>query len=91
MQERRNTVCEVRVGGDPHVEPSRGLQLLKLADLGGLTAAMRDASFDDEIGVIVVTGAGTRAFSTGGDVKEYATDYLTRPEVEVVNPLLAAA
>ena len=55
-----------------------------------LTAAMRDASFDDEIGVIVVTGAGTRAFSTGGDVKEYATDYLTRPEVEVVNPLLAA-
>ncbi len=44
-----------------------------------LTAAMRAASFDDAVGVIVVTGAGTRAFSTGGDVKEYANDYLARP------------
>ncbi|MBI3666815.1 MAG: enoyl-CoA hydratase/isomerase family protein [Acidobacteria bacterium] len=44
-----------------------------------LTTAMHDASFDDAVGVIVVTGAGTRAFSTGGDVKEYAAEFLARP------------
>ncbi len=44
-----------------------------------LATAMRDASFDDAVDVIVVTGAGTRAFSTGGDVKEYAAEYLARP------------
>lgn len=44
-----------------------------------LATAMRDAAFDDGVGVIVVTGTGTKAFSTGGDVKEYAADYLSRP------------
>jgi enoyl-CoA hydratase/carnithine racemase len=44
-----------------------------------LTAAFRDAAFDDGIGVIVLTGAGDRAFCTGGDVKEYAAEYTTRP------------
>jgi enoyl-CoA hydratase/carnithine racemase len=44
-----------------------------------LTSAMRDAAFDDAIGVIVFTGAGDRAFCTGGDVKEYAEEYVQRP------------
>jgi enoyl-CoA hydratase/carnithine racemase len=44
-----------------------------------LAAAFRDASFDDAVGVIVFTGAGTAAFSTGGDVKEYAESYVSRP------------
>ena len=44
-----------------------------------LAAAFRDASFDDAVGVIVYTGAGDRAFCTGGDVKEYAANYVSVP------------
>lgn len=41
--------------------------------------AFRDASWDDSIAVLVLTGAGERAFCTGGDVKEYAENYTKRP------------
>ncbi len=44
-----------------------------------LAAALRDASQDDAVGVIVLTGAGDRAFCTGGDVKEYSEEYVRRP------------
>jgi enoyl-CoA hydratase/carnithine racemase len=44
-----------------------------------LASAFRDASFDDGVGVIVYTGAGDRAFCTGGDVKEYAASYVATP------------
>lgn len=44
-----------------------------------LCAAFEDASFDDAVGVIVYTGAGERAFCTGGDVKEYEQMYTARP------------
>jgi enoyl-CoA hydratase/carnithine racemase len=44
-----------------------------------LATAFQDAAFDDAVGVIVYTGAGDRAFCTGGDVKEYEALYTTRP------------
>ncbi|MCC7528178.1 MAG: enoyl-CoA hydratase/isomerase family protein [Candidatus Melainabacteria bacterium] len=44
-----------------------------------LCDAFEDASFDDAVGVIVYTGAGDRAFCTGGDVKEYEEIYTARP------------
>ncbi|MDH5805461.1 MAG: enoyl-CoA hydratase/isomerase family protein, partial [Gemmatimonadota bacterium] len=44
-----------------------------------LAEAFKDASFDDTVGVIVFTGAGDRAFCTGGDVKEYADSYVSTP------------
>lgn len=44
-----------------------------------MARALQEASFDDSIGVIVLTGAGTRAFCTGGDVKEYAEKYTREP------------
>jgi enoyl-CoA hydratase/carnithine racemase len=49
------------------------------ACLQELAAALQDASFDDAVGVIVLTGAGDRAFCTGGDVKEYAESYVAAP------------
>ena len=47
--------------------------------LDELAAAFRDASFDDQIAVIVFTGAGHMAFCTGGDVKEYEASYTQTP------------
>jgi enoyl-CoA hydratase/carnithine racemase len=44
-----------------------------------LAAAFRQAAFDDEVAVIVYTGAGDRAFCTGGDVKEYESTYTRSP------------
>jgi enoyl-CoA hydratase/carnithine racemase len=44
-----------------------------------LAAAFRQAAFDDEVAVIVYTGAGERAFCTGGDVKEYEQTYTRSP------------
>ncbi len=44
-----------------------------------LARAVGEAAFDDRVGVIVLTGAGTRAFCTGGDVREYAQRYVPRP------------
>ncbi len=44
-----------------------------------LIAAFNDASSDDGVGVIIFTGAGEKAFCTGGDVREYAEAYTQRP------------
>jgi len=44
-----------------------------------LKQAFSDASYDDAIAVVVLTGAGDKAFCTGGDVKEYATVYTQQP------------
>jgi enoyl-CoA hydratase/carnithine racemase len=47
--------------------------------LDELATAFRQASFDDEVAVIVFTGVGHRAFCTGGDVKEYQKEYTRSP------------
>ncbi len=44
-----------------------------------LAAAFCDASWDDNIAVVVFTGAGHQAFCTGGDVKEYQKNYTRKP------------
>lgn len=44
-----------------------------------LNEAFRDAAWDDSVAVVVLTGAGDKAFCTGGDVKEYATRYTRKP------------
>jgi enoyl-CoA hydratase/carnithine racemase len=44
-----------------------------------LTRAVGDAALDDAVGVIVLTGTGSSAFCTGGDVHEYAERYTQRP------------
>jgi enoyl-CoA hydratase/carnithine racemase len=44
-----------------------------------LMLAFKDAMWDDRVAVIVLTGAGDKAFCTGGDVKEYAEVFTQRP------------
>jgi len=43
-----------------------------------LARACEDASWDDELRVVVLTGAG-RAFCVGADLKSWSTDYLGNP------------
>ncbi|MBM3118702.1 MAG: 1,4-dihydroxy-2-naphthoyl-CoA synthase [Chloroflexi bacterium] len=40
-----------------------------------LAVALEDACYDDRIGVVVLTGAGNRAFCVGGDAKEAESGY----------------
>jgi enoyl-CoA hydratase/carnithine racemase len=44
-----------------------------------LARACEDASWDDEIRVVVLTGAG-RAFCVGADLKSWSRDYLGKPD-----------
>jgi enoyl-CoA hydratase/carnithine racemase len=46
--------------------------------LAELSAALKDASWDDTVGVLVLTGAGERAFCTGADLEEQQ-QFLERP------------
>jgi enoyl-CoA hydratase/carnithine racemase len=43
-----------------------------------LSTAFRDASFDDAVAVVVLSGAGDRAFCTGADMKEQQ-QFVERP------------
>lgn len=45
----------------------------------GVTEAFANASLDRSVVAVVFTGAGTRAFCTGGNTKEYAEYYSRRP------------
>lgn len=52
---------------------------LDLATLRELAAAFEDAAWDDAVAVLIITGAGTKAFCTGADMKEWKRDFLTTP------------
>lgn len=55
------------------------LNCLNLETLQELGSAFQDAAWDDTIAVVVVTGAGDRAFCTGADLKEWKEDFLDQP------------
>lgn len=52
---------------------------LNLQTLRELSAAFEDAAWDDDVAVIIITGAGTKAFCTGADMKEWNEEFLDRP------------
>ncbi|MGH2362691.1 MAG: enoyl-CoA hydratase/isomerase family protein, partial [bacterium] len=51
---------------------------LNFATLREMSRAFEDASWDDAVAVLVLTGAGERAFCTGADLKEQE-QFLRRP------------
>jgi len=71
--EKKEWVATVTINR-PHAYNAYTLNTLR-----EMAAAFKDASFDDSVAVIVLTGAGDKAFCTGGDVKEYAGVYTQRP------------
>ena len=44
-----------------------------------MTEAFRDASMDDAVGVVVLTGSGDKAFCSGSDARELSQEFLRRP------------
>ena len=50
-----------------------------------LIAAFTDAAWDDEIAVVVYTGAGDKAFSTGGDLNNATTETTVEGWTGIVN------
>jgi enoyl-CoA hydratase/carnithine racemase len=54
------------------------LNALDRSTLEGIRDAVREASADDRVGVVVVTGTGDRAFCTGADLDEQK-GFLSRP------------
>jgi len=54
------------------------LNALDFQTLAEMSAAFQDASWDDTVGVVVLTGAGERAFCTGADLGEQE-QFLRRP------------
>jgi enoyl-CoA hydratase/carnithine racemase len=75
---------EVRYAKADHVatitiDRPHNLNAYSTAALQELTQAFQAAAFDDGVGVVVLTGSGTKAFCTGGDVKEYEAEYVARP------------
>ncbi len=56
----------------------RVLNAINYGVLSELKIAFKDASWDDTIGVVVLTGAGERAFCTGADLKEQK-QFIKRP------------
>ncbi|HXI89871.1 MAG TPA: enoyl-CoA hydratase-related protein [Blastocatellia bacterium] len=57
-----------------------------------MAAAFRDAASDNSIAVLVLTGAGNRAFSAGGDVQQHVDEHLGNPDAfrEWINALIDA-
>ncbi|HAX48515.1 MAG TPA: hypothetical protein DCX92_05980, partial [Bacteroidetes bacterium] len=61
------------------INRAKVLNCLDLTTIHELTAAFKDASWDDNIAVIILTGAGKQAFSTGADLNEQQEYFLGNP------------
>src|ERR1043165_4139239 len=56
------------------------LNCLNLTTLQEMLIAFEDVSWDDDIAVLVITGAGDRAFCTGADLREQEEFFLGNPQ-----------
>lgn len=61
------------------INREKKLNCLNLETIRELTAAFKDSSWDDDIAVIILTGAGKRAFSSGADLDEQQKYFLNNP------------
>lgn len=52
---------------------------LNLSTLLEMQTALQDAAWDDGVAVLIITGAGNKAFCTGADMKEWKEEFLDSP------------
>ena len=62
------------------INREKKLNCLNLETINELTFAFKDSSWDDNIAVIILTGAGKKAFSTGADLNEQQDHFLGNPK-----------
>ena len=74
LYEKKDYVATVTINRPKAYNAYSSLTLEEMAK------AFLDCMWDDAVAVVVLTGAGDKAFCTGGDVKEYAEYYTRRPE-----------
>jgi len=55
------------------IERPKALNALNAATLGELEAALREVSKDERLRILIITGAGEKAFVAGADISEMAT------------------
>jgi enoyl-CoA hydratase/carnithine racemase len=65
LTERRGSVLILTINR-PEVRNALNLRVVR-----GLGSALKDASTDPEVGAVVITGSGDKAFSSGIDLKNY--------------------
>src|SRR3984957_20530036 len=73
IYEKRDFIAQITINR-PEV-----LNCFDLKTLHELGNAFLDASIDDDIAVVVITGAGKQAFCTGADLKEQEREILPKP------------
>lgn len=56
------------------------LNCLNLETIQELKNAFKQSAWDDDVAVVILTGAGKRAFSTGADVKEQGDYFINNPD-----------
>lgn len=72
LYEKRNGVATLTINRP------KSLNCFRSKTIEELTVALRDASDDGTVGVIIITGAGEKAFCVGGDIEEMkGLDYRT--------------
>jgi enoyl-CoA hydratase/carnithine racemase len=74
IYENRDWVARVTINRPDVYNAYSSATLIEMAE------AFRDAAADDHVAVLVLTGAGDRAFCTGSDIKEHVEEHLGRPE-----------
>ncbi len=72
LYEKKNLVATITLNR-PKV-----LNAINFQMLNELQSAFLDATFDDNVAVVVLTGNG-KSFSTGADIKEWSEDFLNFP------------
>ncbi len=60
------------------IDRPEALNALNLVAFQEISEALRDAQWDDHVAVVILTGAGDRAFCSGADLKEHY-ELCTRP------------
>ena len=73
LYEKKEGVARVTINR-PEVYNAYSAQTLR-----EMLQALRDAAWDDAVAVVVLTGAGDKAFCAGGDAREFSSEFLKRP------------